>query len=162
MKQITTLFVLLVCFHAAQAGGIKKWVDEDGNVHFGDAPPPSQSTKRIQVRDPATGNGSMVRPEAMIIPHGKLQQSRDAAEVQDRSYGERLRYRNASVKGEILNGMTQKEVRRAWGKPDEVDVSDGSSGRVERWWYWDHSGRRLKSKLVRFVDGRVTYWSADK
>jgi hypothetical protein len=143
----------------SQAGGVKKWTDEDGNVHFGDTPPPSQSAKRIQVRDPATGNGSMVRPG--LIEIGRRPAAKRVAD-QDRGYGDRLRYRNATVKGEVLSGMTQREVERAWGRPDEVDVSDSGSGRTERWWWWDHSGSRIKSKYVRFKDGRVTNWSIDR
>ncbi|WP_321528306.1 DUF4124 domain-containing protein [Sedimenticola selenatireducens] len=162
MKRITTLFVLLLFILAVEAGGIKKWVDDDGNVHFGDTPPPSQSARRIQVRDPATGNGSMVRPDVIVIHRDRPQQSTEAVAPQSRDYGERLRYRNAAVKGEILNGMTKTEVMRAWGEPDEVDVSDSGSGRTERWWWWDHSGSRLKSKYIRFEDDRVTNWSIDR
>ena len=32
------------------AGAIKKWVDEDGNVHYGDAPPSSAKTQDIRVQ----------------------------------------------------------------------------------------------------------------
>jgi len=32
-----------------QAGAIKKWVDEDGNVHYGDSPPASAKTENIRV-----------------------------------------------------------------------------------------------------------------
>lgn len=161
MKRMIVVATLLVAV-SSQAGGIKKWVDEDGNVHFGDTPPPTQSARRIQVRDPATGNGSMVRPGSIEIRRSGHRPAGDRVAQQDRGYGERLRYRNATVKGEVLNGMTPREVERAWGRPDEIDVSDSGSGRTERWWWWDHSGSRLKSKYVRFRDERVTNWSADQ
>ncbi len=33
-----------------QAGAIKKWVDESGNVHYGDAPPVSAKTQDVRVQ----------------------------------------------------------------------------------------------------------------
>lgn len=135
MKRIATLFALLACFNAAQAGGIKKWVDEDGNVHFGDAPPPSQTTKRIQVRDPATGNGSMVRPDVLLSRETVRRQTHTSDPEPERSYGERLRYRNAAVKGEVLMGMTAKELERSQGEPSRINTSQGSWGIREQWVY---------------------------
>ena len=39
------------------AGSIKKWVDEDGNVHYGDAPPVSASTQDVRVLRAPTNPG---------------------------------------------------------------------------------------------------------
>ena len=39
--------LLLAC--TAHAGSIHKWVDEDGNVHYGDAPPVSAKTENVRV-----------------------------------------------------------------------------------------------------------------
>lgn len=40
---------LLLASLPLQAGTIKKWVDEDGNVHYGDSPPVSAKTESIRV-----------------------------------------------------------------------------------------------------------------
>ncbi len=40
---------LLLASLPLQAGTIKKWVDEDGNVHYGDSPPVSAKTENIRV-----------------------------------------------------------------------------------------------------------------
>jgi len=40
---------LLLATLPLHAGTIKKWVDEDGNVHYGDSPPVSAKTENIRV-----------------------------------------------------------------------------------------------------------------
>lgn len=71
----------------------------------------------------------------------------------DRDYSERLRYRNATVKGQILMGMTPKEVKRAWGRPTEINASGGKYGSSEQWVYDRPSGR----EYIYLDDGEVVY-----
>ncbi len=40
-----------------QAGSIHKWVDEDGNVHYGDAPPVTAKTESVRVQSAPTNPG---------------------------------------------------------------------------------------------------------
>jgi hypothetical protein len=47
MKYLICLFILFSS--SAYAGSIHKWVDEDGNTHYGDAPPASITTKELKV-----------------------------------------------------------------------------------------------------------------
>ncbi len=47
MKYLICLFILISS--SAYAGSIHKWVDEDGNTHYGDAPPASVTTKELRV-----------------------------------------------------------------------------------------------------------------
>ena len=52
-----TRLLLLLCIAVSvstYAGSIKKWVDADGKVHFGDAPPAETQTNEIKVK-PASG-----------------------------------------------------------------------------------------------------------
>ena len=44
------IVLALLASMPAYAGAIKKWVDEDGNVHYGDAPPTSAKTQDIRVQ----------------------------------------------------------------------------------------------------------------
>ncbi|MDJ0776474.1 MAG: DUF4124 domain-containing protein [Gammaproteobacteria bacterium] len=43
------LVPILLLAGAVHAGSIHKWVDEDGNVHYGDAPPVSAKTENVRV-----------------------------------------------------------------------------------------------------------------
>jgi hypothetical protein len=47
MKYLVCL--ILVITSSAYANGIYKWIDEDGNVHYGDAPPASVATEEVTV-----------------------------------------------------------------------------------------------------------------
>ena len=47
MKYLVCLFILISS--SAYAGSIHKWVDEEGNTHYGDAPPASVTTKELRV-----------------------------------------------------------------------------------------------------------------
>jgi hypothetical protein len=47
MKYLVCLVLMITS--AAYANGIYKWIDEDGNVHYGDAPPDSVATEEVTV-----------------------------------------------------------------------------------------------------------------
>ena len=51
-------FLSIVIFSTSiQAGSIHKWVDEDGNVHYGDAPPVTAKTESVRVQSAPTNPG---------------------------------------------------------------------------------------------------------
>ncbi len=43
------LIPILLLSASVHAGSIHKWVDEEGNVHYGDAPPVSAKTENVRV-----------------------------------------------------------------------------------------------------------------
>ena len=43
------IYLALFFSTSIQAGSIQKWVDEDGNVHYGDAPPVTVKTEQIKI-----------------------------------------------------------------------------------------------------------------
>jgi hypothetical protein len=47
MRRFTLLAMLVSC--SLNAGQIHKWVDEDGNVYYGDTPPSSVTTEPVRV-----------------------------------------------------------------------------------------------------------------
>lgn len=53
-----TLFILitLTCL-TANSAGIKKWVDENGNVFYGDTPPPSAQSQTIKTNKAPSNPG---------------------------------------------------------------------------------------------------------
>ena len=54
-----TLTCILMCLSfSVSAGSIHKWVDENGNVHYGDAPPVSAKTKQLKVDGRPSNTGS--------------------------------------------------------------------------------------------------------
>jgi len=51
------IFLILVVSTSLHAGTIQKWVDENGNVHYGDAPPVSTKTENISVQSAPSNPG---------------------------------------------------------------------------------------------------------
>ena len=43
------IYLVLTASMSVQAGAIKKWVDEEGNVYYGDSPPLSVKTENVRV-----------------------------------------------------------------------------------------------------------------
>ena len=55
------IFFTLLFSTALSAGSIQKWVDDEGNVHYGDAPPTSAKTESVHVQ-PAPSNPGKALP----------------------------------------------------------------------------------------------------
>ncbi len=50
MKHMRIIICLIILTSSSLfAGSILKWVDEDGNIHYGDAPPIAVETERVRV-----------------------------------------------------------------------------------------------------------------
>lgn len=55
------IYLALFLSTSLSAGAIHKWVDADGNVHYGDAPPVSAKTEGVRVQ-PAPSNPGKALP----------------------------------------------------------------------------------------------------
>ena len=55
------IYFTLLFSTALSAGSIQKWVDDEGNVHYGDAPPTSAKTESVHVQ-PAPSNPGKALP----------------------------------------------------------------------------------------------------
>ena len=55
MRYLSILIILIAT--SLHAGSIQKWVDEEGNVHYGDAPPVNADTQSIRVQSAPTNPG---------------------------------------------------------------------------------------------------------
>ena len=78
----------LVLSVQATAGGVYKWTDEQGRVHFGDKPPAAVTVTQVEIR-PATGGdsasgGGLRAGERARLGEIRKQESRMAAEKRDR------------------------------------------------------------------------------
>lgn len=49
---LAAMAILVALFgHLLWAGGVFKWVDDQGRVHFGDRPPTEQSAEEVEIRE---------------------------------------------------------------------------------------------------------------
>jgi Domain of unknown function (DUF4124) len=88
MKNLVGITFGLVLSVPAVAGSVYRWVDEQGQVHFGDKPPAGVTVTQKEVR-PATGDGratggGLRSGELARLGEIRKQQSRLAAEKRDR------------------------------------------------------------------------------
>ena len=51
------IYLVLMASMSVQAGAIKKWVDEEGNVYYGDSPPLSAKTENVRVQSAPSNPG---------------------------------------------------------------------------------------------------------
>ena len=52
-----SVFLILLASMSLNAGSIHKWVDEEGNVHYGDSPPVSAKTEGVRVQSAPSNPG---------------------------------------------------------------------------------------------------------
>ena len=65
MKNGTHIFALLIIFatFSLSAAEIKKWVDDDGNVHYGNHPPASRTSTQVHIDSAPSGSGNSLPSE---------------------------------------------------------------------------------------------------
>ena len=63
--------------------------------------------------------------------------------------------RIASEKGLVMEGMTESQVRFAWGSPSKINYGHGENGSFDQWVYRNHGGRNRDS-YVYVRNGRVS------
>lgn len=59
-----SICIAAFCFVAEATAEVYKWVDEKGNTHFGDQPPPDQQSESVDIKvAPAMNNPSVERED---------------------------------------------------------------------------------------------------
>ena len=68
------IYLMLLASTSLNAGSIHKWVDEEGNVYYGDAPPLSVQTEGVRVQsapsDPGKALPRLSTPKSETTPDG--------------------------------------------------------------------------------------------
>ena len=126
MEKRVLIIVLLTLAFAANAGKVQRWVDEDGQVHFGDAPPATAETTEITIRERSKGDASDL--ERLYREYG-----RDPFHVEEPEVG-----------------MVAYRVLAIWGEPTRRDMY--GKGRET----WEYDRRNNITSRVIFHGGYVT------
>lgn len=105
--------ILLTLFLSTSliAGSFQKWVDEDGNVHYGDAPPTSAKTESVHVQ-PAPTNPGKSLPRLSTSDEKKTTASTDESLPGDQA---KIACDTAKEDLEIMNNSTRVKIREADG-----------------------------------------------
>lgn len=84
MRSTVIVIITLAVSLPAAGGSIKKWVDEDGQVHYGDAPPDHARTEEIQVFDNSIGGKRRTNLSDEEMEHIRRLEEREAYEARRR------------------------------------------------------------------------------
>ncbi len=120
-----TCLVLLTLPLAVSAGKVYKWVDENGQVHYGNMPPPVEQFETLDIKEPPRRvkeeSGGSDLDDTAQTDDGKLQQENlqpDRAEI-ERKRREVMRYNCAAAR---KNRATLISFRR-------IEIPDGQGGK---------------------------------
>ncbi|HEY1076869.1 MAG TPA: hypothetical protein VGE51_09285 [Fontimonas sp.] len=152
------VLLCVVCYGSVSAAAVYR-CERDGTVIYADKPCAANAK-------PAD------LPTAIVVPAGpaadllkqaeereaKARAARDKAsaewlESHEAGKAEAERIRDGRVADEIVEGMSESDVRRMRGEPAVVSRSRGKSGPSETWSYVLDDGSRLH---VTLVQGKVT------
>jgi len=135
------IYLILVVSTSLHAGTIQKWVDENGNVHYGDAPPVSTKTESVSVQSAPSNPGK-------ALPRLSTEQADDSAAAggddsddADNVADDQARSICASARNDlnIINTSSNIQLKQADGttrdlSADEVERRRASSqAQVDRY-----------------------------
>lgn len=145
MKWMVCAFALLSCL-AAQAGGIYRWTDEAGRVHFGERPPPGMKSDTVKLRQ-GKPSAAPARPAS-----DALERQRKALKAfeRDRQYRQE-RAREKAVQRRQAE-QTCRALREEWrwlehGGPIYLKNPDGSRHYLD-----EDERKRRKAALQERLD----------
>ena len=107
------IYLTLFLSTSLAAGSVQKWVDEDGNVHYGDAPPTSAKTESVHVQPAPTNPGKSLPRLGTGSGGSATKASADEATTQANS--EKLACDRAKEDLEVINRSTRIKLKAADG-----------------------------------------------
>lgn len=129
---------ILAMTFCVQSWAINKCIDKSGKVSYQEHPCSNSDTSSQKVNTaPAVSSGA------------------DDAAGQERLA--KIKHDNAKfdamMDGRVMRGMSQEQVRNAWGNPSKINKSIGSYGVHEQWVYERGRGG---SQYIYFENGAVS------
>ncbi len=136
MRVIICLFIL--ASSSLHAGEILKWVDEDGNIHYGDAPPIAAETERVRVLSAPSNPGKALPRLSTDDSTGNSSRGTDVAagDAQDNpklpADQAQIACEEATADLRVMNRSSRIRLRSADGTTrymttEEIDVRRGNA-----------------------------------
>ena len=133
MKYLVCLLILISS--SAYADGIYKWVDEDGDTHYGDVPPPSVHTEELRV-DVVPGNPGKALPRLETSDPGSSttsSSSPDSPEPDPEMTDEQAKAicKQAHLEIKVLNNSKRRsKVRNPDGSHRRMTTEERKANRI--------------------------------
>lgn len=113
--------MILLALCAPLMAGVQKWTDAEGNVHYGDAPPPGAATQRVSVNAPPPGRSQPPVPQPVPAATQNSSSVRSVAderqaridEVDRRNREDMAAMAEAQARTQALNDQALRDKCRA-------------------------------------------------
>ena len=126
------IYLILVVSTSLHAGTIHKWIDEDGNVHYSDAPPAATKTEGVRVQSAPSNPG---KPLPRLTDEGDDSAAAGAAAGTDQQ--EVANEQSAAICEraradlDILNNNTNIRLQQADGTSRDLDQTEVDQRRTK-------------------------------
>jgi hypothetical protein len=126
------LFLLLATLSFSAVAQVYKWTDENGNVHFGNQPPPGQQ-EEVHIRESKTGSMVTDSQREMLDQIDQERADRradnDIASTSQQPRAESSSCRKAKIILQRYENELDQLLRRGYKQSERRDAED----RVTRW-----------------------------
>lgn len=109
------IFLLLAVSISLSAGTIHKWVDENGNVHYGDAPPSSVKTENVRVQSAPSNPGKKLPRLNLDGSGGQAAAGENGQQQQASGDQAKVNCENARSDLLVIEGNTRIRLQEADG-----------------------------------------------
>jgi len=139
LKRTGCLFLLLLPL-VAMGGEVKKWMDKEGVVHFGDIAPTAIDYSSAPVRPLTGGKGlstkQLKQAKELDRREQNVQKAKFNAEKNTaKRYREQQSIEAAYRKGKLVKGLSEKQLKSLLGEPNRIEKKETKSGLRQKWSY---------------------------
>lgn len=126
------IYLMLLTSMSLNAGTIHKWVDDEGNTHYGDAPPVSAKTEGVRVQSaPSNPGKALPRLSSPDSPQATAGGSSDAAKNGVPEDQARIACEKAQEDLRIITNSSRVKLRSADGSTRYMTTEEIEERRTE-------------------------------
>ncbi len=143
----TWMVLLLVWTTAATAGGVYKWVDDQGRVHYGEQPPSGGQAQQMQVQQAppaaeAPDDATRQERQQKLLRAFDEERAQKTEEEQKQREAAVRKERNCAIARDRLTSMNQagyiydlddKGERRVYSDAERAAAEQKARADVDRW-----------------------------
>jgi len=119
------IYLILAVSTSLHAGSIHKWVDEDGNVHYGDAPPIKTTSENVRVQSAPSNPGKALPRLTSPDDSGQAADDKTAGNEQDVSDDQARKIcASASADLDVINNSVRIKLQEPDGSVRYLSESE--------------------------------------
>ena len=128
-RKIFVISLLLVIYPLSGQTAVYKWVDENGNTHFGDTPPANAKAEEVTVRPNVPQNASPYSSSNIEELNRKLERLRDRGQPESEEQQNKSGSENQNQDKQSENNQNEKKFKVVKSSRQERNSQSSSNGR---------------------------------